>query len=362
MRPNTPYFIISDERQESTPCLVSTRQNLYDCIARPELISQDMLLESLVIRALIGPALRPARACLTRRTLTSHTSFPQRLIPLQSIAFSTKNEPDSHSLPTTVQNTAQTDQKSIPLDPPDHISDAVNEMLQNEDFSPGAGYKRPLVFDDSANPAIAIRDSLREYNLSQWGFVMFRCTYRSQEKWDRFIALIKGHARQYFEQCGMQTVYDRMQWTIIEDAAALDGADIVETSLRFEEWVNRGPGRQEMVGTKFPHACDSFPRYTTFLHVDEESLESVVDDAKAREENGYSCKIVRGDVVLLDDNASLAAKEREEVRAVEEVEDAELWDVRKRVRIDCLVMVYASLQNNLNDWYDFIMDGDVIES
>lgn len=151
-----------------------------------------------------------------------------------------------------------------------------------------------------------------------------------------------------------------MQWTIIEDAAALDGADIVETSRRFKEWVDCGPGRQEMVGTKFSPLYNYSPRYTMFLHIDEDSLERVVDDAKARVEGGFSCKIVNANSVMLEDNALLAAKDRDEVRAVEEVEEAELWDFRKRVKIDNLVGLYASLDASLDGWYDFIMDGDVI--
>ncbi|KAK4149974.1 hypothetical protein C8A00DRAFT_18416 [Chaetomidium leptoderma] len=322
-----------------------------------------MLFRYLVIRALIGPTLRPARACLTRgafTSLTSHTSSPRRLNPLQSIAFSTKSEPSSHSLPTTVQNTAQTDQKNTPLDPPDHTSDAIFEILQSRNFLPWEGYRGLNPVNYSAEAAIAIRDSLREFNLSKWGFVIFRCTYRSQEKWDKFVALAKAYARAYFEQCEMQTIYDRMEWTIIEDAAALDGADIVETSRRFREWIDWGPGRQEMVGTKLSPTLDRYVRYTTFLHIDEESLESVVDDAKAREEGGYSCKIVNGGAVLLEDNALLAAKDREEVRAVEEVDEAELWEFRKRVKINGLVSVYANLDVDLDGWYYLIMDGDVI--
>ncbi|KAH6843429.1 hypothetical protein B0I37DRAFT_384422 [Chaetomium sp. MPI-CAGE-AT-0009] len=315
----------------------------------------------LVIRALMGPTLRPARACLTSPAfITSHTSFSRRLIPLQSFAFSTKSEPNPHSLPVTIQNTAQTDPKCIPLDRPDLILARVREILQNQNLAPRTRYGRPDAVDYRLESALAIRDSLEEYNLSQWGFVMFRCTYRSQEKWDKFVAIAKRHAREYFEERGMQSVHDRMQWTIIEDAAGLDGADIVETSRRFEEWVNRGPGRQEMVGTKFSPTWHHSPRYTTFLHVDEDSLESVVDDAKAREEGGYSCKIVNGEAVMLEDNALLAAKDRPEIRAVEEVEEGELLEFRKRVKIDGLVDVYASLQVDINGWYDFITDGDII--
>ncbi|KAL2126340.1 hypothetical protein VTI74DRAFT_1161 [Chaetomium olivicolor] len=152
----------------------------------------------------------------------------------------------------------------------------------------------------------------------------------------------------------MERVYDHIRWTIIEDAAALDGADILETSRRFVDWVDQGPGRQEMQGSAFTSTWHYCPRYTFFLHVDEESLESVVDDAKAREPGGYFCKVVRGDLVLL------AEREREEVRDVEdadqEVEEAELWDQRRRVKINDLVSLYATLQRYIDSWYYLLMD------
>lgn len=44
---------------------------------------------------------------------------------------------------------------------------------------------------------------------------MIRCTYRSQEKWDKFVAIAQRHAREYFEVCEMLSVYDRMKWYAI---------------------------------------------------------------------------------------------------------------------------------------------------
>ncbi|KAK4120705.1 hypothetical protein N657DRAFT_648893 [Parathielavia appendiculata] len=112
--------------------------------------------------------------------------------------------------------------------------------------------------------AIVIQDCLQEAGLSQWGFVIFRCTYRFQEKWDKFVTLAKGHVCEYFEKCRMESVYDRMRWTIIEDAAALEGAHIIETTRRFVEWVHRGPGREEMYGSVLTPSLNNHLRYTHF--------------------------------------------------------------------------------------------------
>jgi hypothetical protein len=153
----------------------------------------------------------------------------------------------------------------------------------------------------------------------------------------------------------MEHVHDSLVWTIIEDPATLDGAGIVETSRRFREWIE-GPGGQEMQGSVF--ADDEFPywpRYHYFLHVDEESLESVVDDAKAREPAGYSCKLVREGIVSLN----LTTEEREEVKEYKEDEEDgdHLVDLRKRVKLDELVPMYATLLD-IDWWYNlWVEDG-----
>ncbi len=69
----------------------------------------------------------------------------------------------------------------------------------------------------------------------------------------------------------MENVYDSMAWTIIEDAEALDGVSLEETSRRFQEWVKKGPGREEMQGSVFRDTWIHYPRYSFFAHVDEES-------------------------------------------------------------------------------------------
>ncbi|KAK4149892.1 hypothetical protein C8A00DRAFT_37501 [Chaetomidium leptoderma] len=218
----------------------------------------------------------------------------------------------------------------------------------------------PELVESPLGDAHTIKDALELYRLSDWGFVLFRCTYRSQEKWERFVALVQGHARDCFEEAGMMDVYARMRWTVFEDAAALDGADIVETSRRFVEWVERGPGGRELAGSVFgpsmaraggpSMATAGTPRHEFFLHVDEESLESVVDDAKARERGGYFSTMVRaGNVVLW-----VPERDREKgVYCLEgrELEEDEMCDLAKRVRIDDLVSLYAGLQVSPDLWY-----------
>jgi hypothetical protein len=207
--------------------------------------------------------------------------------------------------------------------------------------------------------ATKIQASLDELRLSRWGFVVFRCTYSSQEKWDKFIALVKEHAHDEFEWRRMEHVHDSLAWTIIEDAETLDGADIAETSRRFEEWVG-GQGKQEMQGSVLTDSWHYWPRYTYFIHVDEESLESVVDDAKAREECGYFCKVVRAEMVLMRERDRAAGVYVEEEDLEEWEADYEERDYRKRVKIDELVSLYATLLN-IDRWYNIWVDQGIAQ-
>lgn len=223
---------------------------------------------------------------------------------------------------------------------------------------------------DSAHAVI--QNALQKYNLRDWGFVIVRCTYRSQEKWDKFVALAQGHACDYFEECQMPAVHERLRWTIIEDAAALEGANVLETSRRFDDWAHRpgGPGVQERQGTEIPPRwrASYSPRYAFFLHVDEESLESVMEGPKEGpwgQERGYFCKLVDSRTVLLAEkeqgNESDILPAEEKDSEVGLVAEEDLHELRKRVRIDRLANVYAMLQYDMDFWYDLPMDdGDIV--
>lgn len=147
-------------------------------------------------------------------------------------------------------------------------------------------------------------------------------------------------------------VYARMRWTVFEDAAALDGADILETSRRFVEWVDSGPGGKELVGSVYTPTFEmaGTARHRFFLHVDEESLESVVDDGRAKEWGKSFCTMVRPDVIVswqLERD-----REKKGVYYVEgrELEEDEMCEMRKRVRADFLVGFYAELEVNSDLW------------
>lgn len=99
--------------------------------------------------------------------------------------------------------------------------------------------------------------------------MIFRCTYGSQEKWDTFLALAKQEAYKSLEQSStgdlFESVYNKMDWTVIEDTGTLDGASIQDTTRKFRAWA-RAYGRAETQGS-VPYTWQTAPRYHYFVHV-----------------------------------------------------------------------------------------------
>ena len=124
-----------------------------------------------------------------------------------------------------------------------------------------------------------------------------------------------------------------MAWTFIEDPQTLEGTSIFDTTHKFQAWLDAN-GRAELQGSALTNLARHYaPRYRYFMHVDEESLESVVEEEKARDEfAGYFCRIVFPSSVLI----------REKARAEGEIPDPqdpldeqlELLDCVKKVSLE----------------------------
>ncbi|KAK4139973.1 uncharacterized protein C8A04DRAFT_40310 [Dichotomopilus funicola] len=208
---------------------------------------------------------------------------------------------------------------------------------------------------------LPILDFLVHWRLQHWGFVIIRGTYSSQAKWDKFVQFIKEDTHDYLEQRAMLHLYDKAAWTVVEDAATLNNASLEVAQKRFEDWLHGDEGEKDRAGSLFGDGVTGFggARYDFFLCVDEESLESVVDEGKAKEEGGYTVKILmRGADEGRGQNEEGAEEEEEGLD--EDDRERELQDVRKRVRVDALVKLYAQLLP-ANSWYILPVEDGIID-
>jgi hypothetical protein len=68
---------------------------------------------------------------------------------------------------------------------------------------------------------------------SKYGFIIYRCTYAHDAKWNRFIEYISTQARARLEEDGSSDVSKFLDWNVQEDKDVLEGAD----STKVREYV-----------------------------------------------------------------------------------------------------------------------------
>ena len=188
-----------------------------------------------------------------------------------------------------------------------------------------------------------ILKSLEDEYLKKWGFVIVRCTYSDEGKWDAFMSEIKKQTLGDLERnpAPLATALkESLQWTIIEDRENLDNATMLQASLRFQEWT-KTDGVQE-IGIRFAPAqrvewaLALYPRYTLYIYVDADAVESVVNPARAKELTGYYVTLVRLNINLIP----------------EDDDDSEAPDESlRRIRADMLIAFYLAYMD-INRWYD----------
>lgn len=95
------------------------------------------------------------------------------------------------------------------------------------------------------------------------------------------------------------------------------------------------------------------PRHSLLQFVDGESLESVLDEGKAKEEGGYVVKVVG--------KLSTEGEGQEGEELDKDDRERELEDVRKRVKMNTLVEMYARLLD-VNSWYILPSENGVVDT
>jgi len=130
----------------------------------------------------------------------------------------------------------------------------------------------------SSNLANRLRENLKERALKKWGFVIYRCTYDSDEEWARLMQNLNARAREHLETYDGSDLLESLEFTIRDDKSVFDGVSIETCCDHFEAWVGSSEGRnsEQPDALLIPTGFDGQPRYTFFLHVDGDALDSVV--------------------------------------------------------------------------------------
>lgn len=149
--------------------------------------------------------------------------------------------------------------------------------------------KRDPTRETSLNVADNLERELQKIDFTKWGFVIYRCTYQSQEDWDKFMDMLLYTVTDYFEFHKGLDMLESFCPTVFEDPS-FDGATTAHLRTHFRKWVETAKRQEQGIDTLYTSG-----RYIFFVMVDQEALESVLNsDPEAMITTGF-VRLVYGD-------------------------------------------------------------------
>jgi hypothetical protein len=113
----------------------------------------------------------------------------------------------------------------------------------------------------------------------KWGTVIYRCTYKDDQAWNRFKHNLQSETQGTIEFYKRTTepITENHEWRFVEDRALLEGASKAQLRERFKQW--RIP--QVAKDPEYPRRQDGEPyyyaQYRYFIQVDEQPLKDIQD-------------------------------------------------------------------------------------
>jgi hypothetical protein len=172
------------------------------------------------------------------------------------------------------------------------------------------------------SPENQIARMLKELKHDKWGFVIYRCTYKNDQDWDRFQQLVHDRTREAMAQSDTPQIADSLEWTFVEDRATLEGASRPQLREHFNTWADNAyaieqPRPSQLDFRKW--GLFGFQRYNYFIQVDEEALQSVLSPPESNWDG-------HGFVNFVDSRWEPFSDE-EYYRGVTHFEDVEVFDL-----------------------------------
>jgi hypothetical protein len=189
--------------------------------------------------------------------------------------------------------------------------------------------------DTNLNNADNIERYLQEDGHRTWGLVIYRCTYDSDDDWNKFMELLRNHIRQTLEFYNGLDILDSLSLTIIEDRSILDDASTSVVRELFKQWAATALEQEQGEGI----GPGLSQRYRYCIQVDDEALESIIED-----ESDAFINLIQKDWEPHTPNAREPAEDP--------IEDCTLHDVGWMMVAyrDVMVDMYYQLRG-YNNWY-----------
>ncbi|KAH8587263.1 hypothetical protein B0O99DRAFT_402593 [Bisporella sp. PMI_857] len=128
--------------------------------------------------------------------------------------------------------------------------------------------------ETNLNNADNIERYLQEDGHRTWGFVIYRCTYDSDDDWNKFMEHLQHHIRQALEVYNGLDMMDSLGLTVIEDRSILDDASTSFVREHFKQWTTTAPEQEQGEGI----GPSLSQRYRYCIQVDDAALESIIED------------------------------------------------------------------------------------
>ncbi|PSN69463.1 hypothetical protein BS50DRAFT_572599 [Corynespora cassiicola Philippines] len=113
-----------------------------------------------------------------------------------------------------------------------------------------------------------VRRFLTENPTAKWGFIIYRCTYKNDDEWARFMDNLKTRTKIQLEEDGDGDLFERMDWPVQDDnRKEFDSGGTHKCRMHFLE---------ELLPT-LPFSEST--RHEAFVTVNQVNLETVLYDA-----------------------------------------------------------------------------------
>jgi hypothetical protein len=138
-----------------------------------------------------------------------------------------------------------------------------------------------------SNSAEYIRGYLEADKHQVWGWVIYRCTYESDEDWAKLMDIFHRSIKIKLERCGGLDLLDSCHLTVIEDKDTLDDASTAVVREHFKQWCMTAPQNEQGGANQMRSQ-----RYQFCVQVDDESINSILYEAPPpekldKEADGY---------------------------------------------------------------------------
>jgi hypothetical protein len=123
-----------------------------------------------------------------------------------------------------------------------------------------------------------LRSCLRDHKNTKWGFLIYRCDYRSDDSWAKSMSTYRWNVYRSLEYGKATDLRSSLKFTVKEDRKTLDGADVDRVREIFQDWTRGDEAKEELRYAPY-NGPFCYVRYTYCVHVDANAVDSVVNRA-----------------------------------------------------------------------------------